>query len=242
MTLKLRSAAVSDRGLVRSGNEDAVHAGEWLVAVADGMGGMAAGDLASALAIGALAALDGPLPDDRLAESLRQFDEATALFERADIPLGEHYIEHADVLADLRLLPESRHLASRAVEQLEAHGVLLMAAEARLTVAHAVPPTSTTTSPMRSRCTPTDLRSMRPGSVTINATRKHASSTGMSHDGPGTSCSGIRKNRPIITTSTATTGARGSPTGGSSCPIVEDATEDPAMRGMLDVIRRTPKR
>ncbi len=73
----------------------------------------------------------------RLAESLRQFDEATALFERADIPLGEHYIEHADVLADLRLLPESRHLASRAVEQLEAHGVLLMAAEARLTVAHA---------------------------------------------------------------------------------------------------------
>ncbi|HEY8534497.1 MAG TPA: protein phosphatase 2C domain-containing protein [Micromonospora sp.] len=85
MTLKLRSAAVSDRGLVRSGNEDAVHAGEWLVAVADGMGGMAAGDLASALAIGALAALDGPLPDDRLAESLRQAVETASARIRAAV-------------------------------------------------------------------------------------------------------------------------------------------------------------
>ncbi|MEV1290488.1 protein phosphatase 2C domain-containing protein [Micromonospora sp. NPDC049679] len=72
MTLKLRSAAVSDRGLIRSANQDSVHAGEWLVVVADGMGGMAAGDLASAIAIEAIAPLDVALPDDRLAEALRE--------------------------------------------------------------------------------------------------------------------------------------------------------------------------
>lgn len=73
----------------------------------------------------------------RLAESLAEFDRATELFAQEDIPLGEHYIEHADALAELRLAPEARDLAGRAVEELDAHGVHLMAAEARLTVAHA---------------------------------------------------------------------------------------------------------
>ncbi|SDY36524.1 protein phosphatase [Micromonospora pattaloongensis] len=72
MTLKLRSAAVTDCGLVRSANQDSVHAGEWLVAVADGMGGMAAGDLASAIAIEAIAGLDVALGDEQLAEALRE--------------------------------------------------------------------------------------------------------------------------------------------------------------------------
>ncbi|GAB3803539.1 PP2C family protein-serine/threonine phosphatase [Micromonospora zhanjiangensis] len=71
MTLKLRSAAVSDRGLVRSGNQDSVHAGPWLIAVADGMGGMAAGDLASAITIEAIAGLDVPTPDDALVVALQ---------------------------------------------------------------------------------------------------------------------------------------------------------------------------
>lgn len=73
----------------------------------------------------------------RLAESLRQFDLATKLFQDEGIPLGEHYIEHADVLADLRLVPEARDLARRAAAELAGHGVLLMAAEAELAVAHA---------------------------------------------------------------------------------------------------------
>ncbi|MFG1839926.1 PP2C family protein-serine/threonine phosphatase [Micromonospora sp. NPDC049175] len=70
MTLKLRSVGTSDRGLIRSGNQDALHAGNWLVAVADGMGGMAAGDLASALTVGALAPLDVETPEDALVAAL----------------------------------------------------------------------------------------------------------------------------------------------------------------------------
>ncbi|MFV2085940.1 PP2C family protein-serine/threonine phosphatase [Micromonospora sp. LOL_021] len=71
MTLKLRSAAVTDRGLIRSGNQDSVHAGDWLVAVADGMGGMAAGDLASKIAIEAIAPLDAAVADDELVPRLQ---------------------------------------------------------------------------------------------------------------------------------------------------------------------------
>ncbi|WFF04070.1 protein phosphatase 2C domain-containing protein [Micromonospora sp. WMMD964] len=70
MTLKLRSVGTSDPGLIRSGNQDALHAGTWLVAVADGMGGMAAGDLASALTIDAVAPLDVETPEDALVAAL----------------------------------------------------------------------------------------------------------------------------------------------------------------------------
>ncbi len=51
MTLQLRSAAMTDRGLIRSGNQDCAYAGRYLAAVADGMGGMAAGEVASQLTI-----------------------------------------------------------------------------------------------------------------------------------------------------------------------------------------------
>ncbi|MFI5927486.1 PP2C family protein-serine/threonine phosphatase [Micromonospora sp. NPDC051543] len=71
MTLKLRSVGTSDRGLIRSGNQDALHAGTWLVAVADGMGGMAAGDLASSLTIDAVAPLDLETPEDALVAALQ---------------------------------------------------------------------------------------------------------------------------------------------------------------------------
>jgi len=72
MTLKLRSVGTSDRGLIRSGNQDALHAGTWLVAVADGMGGMAAGDLASSLTIDAVAPLDVETPEDALVAALQE--------------------------------------------------------------------------------------------------------------------------------------------------------------------------
>ncbi len=71
----------------------------------------------------------------RLTESLGLFDEAARLYEAAGLPLGEHYIEYTDALVDLRLLPEARTMAERAVDLFEAHGILLMAAEAQLRAA-----------------------------------------------------------------------------------------------------------
>lgn len=53
-----RYAAATDVGLLREGNEDAAFAGKRLLAVADGMGGHAAGEVASAAVIAALEQLD----------------------------------------------------------------------------------------------------------------------------------------------------------------------------------------
>lgn len=71
MTLTLRFAAHSDRGLIRDGNQDSVFAGPRLLAVADGMGGMAAGDVASNIVIAALAPLDDDVPGPDLVDALR---------------------------------------------------------------------------------------------------------------------------------------------------------------------------
>ncbi|TCP54063.1 protein phosphatase [Tamaricihabitans halophyticus] len=71
MTLVLRYAARSDRGLVRSNNQDSVYAGPRLLALADGMGGHAAGEVASKVVIAALAPLDDDDPDDDLLAQLR---------------------------------------------------------------------------------------------------------------------------------------------------------------------------
>ncbi|GAB3228717.1 hypothetical protein GCM10027447_21260 [Glycomyces halotolerans] len=70
MSLHLRYAAVSDRGVVRQGNQDSVYAGAHFIAVADGMGGMAAGDLASAIVVNTIARLDEPPPADSVADEL----------------------------------------------------------------------------------------------------------------------------------------------------------------------------
>jgi PPM family protein phosphatase len=67
MTLELRYAVRSDVGLLREGNEDSAYAGPRLLAVADGMGGHAAGEVASALTIASMAELDsGPSGGDLL--------------------------------------------------------------------------------------------------------------------------------------------------------------------------------
>lgn len=71
MSLTLHYAARSDRGLIREANEDSVYAGPRLLAVADGMGGMAAGEVASNIVIAALAPLDDDAPSADLADALR---------------------------------------------------------------------------------------------------------------------------------------------------------------------------
>jgi PPM family protein phosphatase len=70
VTLVLRYAARSDRGLVRDNNEDSVYAGARLLALADGMGGHAAGEVASQLVIAALAHLDDDEPGGDLLAKL----------------------------------------------------------------------------------------------------------------------------------------------------------------------------
>jgi len=70
VTLVLRYAARSDVGLVRSNNEDSVYAGARLLALADGMGGHAAGEVASQLVVAALAHLDDDEPGGDLLAKL----------------------------------------------------------------------------------------------------------------------------------------------------------------------------
>lgn len=59
----LQAAGRTHQGLVRPGNEDSFICGERVFAVADGVGGHPAGDVASALALEPLAGLDGSLDE-----------------------------------------------------------------------------------------------------------------------------------------------------------------------------------
>lgn len=84
MTQVLRYAARSDRGLVRTNNEDSVYAGARLLALADGMGGHAAGEVASQLVIAALAHLDDDEPGGdllgKLESAVREGNAAIAAY------------------------------------------------------------------------------------------------------------------------------------------------------------------
>ncbi len=70
MTHQLAFAARSDRGLIRSSNQDSVYAGQTLLVVADGMGGHAAGDMASRLVVSSFLPLDQREPGGDLLRAL----------------------------------------------------------------------------------------------------------------------------------------------------------------------------
>lgn len=82
MRMHMKSAGLTDMGRVRSNNEDTFIIDRELLVVADGMGGAAAGEVASALAVKAISsALTGSLPDsdgetlDRLRQAIGEADE-----------------------------------------------------------------------------------------------------------------------------------------------------------------------
>lgn len=103
---RLRFAARTDRGLVRRGNQDSAYVGSRLLAVADGMGGMAAGDLASAIVIAAIAPLDEePFPGEPfLGEAADGEAVAGAAFSGAVLAgVAVEQLRNAVDLASLRL-------------------------------------------------------------------------------------------------------------------------------------------
>lgn len=72
MSFALDYTTLSDRGLVRQNNEDSAYAGSRLLALADGMGGHAAGEVASQLMIAAVSRLDNDQPGADLLDALRR--------------------------------------------------------------------------------------------------------------------------------------------------------------------------
>ncbi|WP_111602722.1 PP2C family serine/threonine-protein phosphatase [Streptomyces sp. Amel2xB2] len=70
MSLSLRFAAGSHDGMIRDHNEDSGYAGPRLLAVADGMGGQAAGEVASSEVISTIVQLDEDIPGSDILTSL----------------------------------------------------------------------------------------------------------------------------------------------------------------------------
>jgi serine/threonine protein phosphatase PrpC len=83
MQTTLRFAVQSQVG-IRPNNEDGAVAGPWLLALADGVGGHAAGDVAASLAINELSAINRQPPSRDL------LDDLCEAFSRANSAIADH--------------------------------------------------------------------------------------------------------------------------------------------------------
>src|SRR3954471_23427628 len=84
MTFAVRAVAATDQGLVRSNNEDAVFVGNRLLVVADGMGGLPAGELASDILVQAMGvAAERPDSGEPLQDLIAALDPANERIEAA---------------------------------------------------------------------------------------------------------------------------------------------------------------
>ncbi|MGO4340440.1 PP2C family protein-serine/threonine phosphatase [Pedococcus sp. 2YAF34] len=112
MPFAFNYAARSDVGMVRSENQDSGYAGPRLLAMADGMGGHAGGDIASSVVIGALADLDG--------EALGSAEASRALLQRIT--------SANDELADMVKADPSLHgMGTTLIAILRSHNKLVLA-------------------------------------------------------------------------------------------------------------------
>ena len=89
MALKTISYAASDVGKIRSSNQDSGYAGVNLFLVADGMGGHAGGDIASAITAQHVALADEPAESAQVAEQ-RLIDFIWQANEKLSVSVAEH--------------------------------------------------------------------------------------------------------------------------------------------------------
>ena len=153
---RLDYSAISDVGRVRKDNQDSGYAGPWLLAVCDGVGGAARGDIASSTAI----------------SQLRQLDAAPAATDRRPARPGRRRPAprpRPDRRARRRGPGAQRHQHHR-------HGRALRRrpASASATSATAAP---TSTATARSASSPTTTPSCRPSSTRAGSPRRRRGST-----------------------------------------------------------------